>query len=101
MIVGVKHHQYNNDHITHQNNCQYWRDNKDSMLNFLLQVHTGLKGIVRNEEEEPVVMALVAVGKTKPVKTTSNGEYWKLILPGNYSVVSGWWCWWFLMHSVY
>ena len=69
-------------------NCQYWRDNRDSMLNFLLQVHAGVKGIVRNEEEEPLVKATVAVGKMKPVKTTNNGEYWKLILPGNYSVVS-------------
>ena len=58
------------------------------MLNFLLQVHAGVKGLVRNEEDEPVVNARVAVGRLKPVKTTSNGEYWKLILPGNYSVVS-------------
>ena len=59
------------------------------MLNFLLQVHAGVKGIVRNEEEEPIEKAMVAVGNMKPVKTTSNGEYWKLILPGKYSVVSG------------
>ena len=72
-------------------NSQYWRDNRDSILNFLLQVHAGVKGIVRNEEEEPLVKATVAVGKMKPVKTTNNGEYWKLILPGNYSVVSA--CW--------
>jgi len=66
---------------------KYWRDNRDSMLNFLLQVHAGVKGIVRNEEGEPIEKAMVAVGKMKPVKTSRNGEYWKLILPGNYSVV--------------
>ena len=61
------------------------------MLNFLMQVHAGLKGIVRNQDGEPMEKARVAVGKTKPVKTTSNGEFWKLVLPGTYSVVSGWW----------
>ena len=69
------------------------------MLNFLLQVHAGVKGIVSNEEAEPIEKAMVAVGNMKPVRTTRNGEYWKLFLPGNYSVVSGWW--WFLVHSVY
>ena len=61
------------------------------MLNFLMQVHVGLKGIVRNQDGEPLEKARVAVGKMKAVKTTSNGEFWKLVLPGNYSVVSGWW----------
>lgn len=64
------------------------------MLNFLMQVHAGVKGIVRNKEGEPIEKAMVTVEKMKPVKTTRNGEYWKLILPGNYSVVSGWWWWW-------
>ena len=61
------------------------------MLNFLMQVHVGLKGIVRSQDGESIEKARVAVGNMKPVRTTSNGEFWKLVLPGNYSVVSGWW----------
>ena len=68
---------------------QYWRENRDSMLNFLLEVHTGVKGLVVDERKEPVANAMVQWDNLKAVNTTSQGEFWKLLMPGNYTVVGG------------
>ena len=68
---------------------QYWRENRDSMLNFLLEVHTGVKGLVVDESQEPVANAMVQWDNLKAVNTTSQGEFWKLLMPGNYTVVGG------------
>ena len=59
------------------------------MFYFLLQAHSGVKGIVMDEEGEPIVRALVKLDDLKAVTTTSSGEFWKLVMPGNYTVVSG------------
>ena len=71
---------------------QYWKDNRESMVNFLLKAHAGLKGLVKDEEEKPIVSAKVQVDKLKAVTTTSSGEFWKLVMPGNYTVVSWGYC---------
>ena len=59
------------------------------MLNFLLEVHTGVKGLVVDERKEPVANAMVQWDNLKAVNTTSQGEFWKLLMPGNYTVVGG------------
>ena len=59
------------------------------MLNFLLEVHTGVKGLVVDESQEPVANAMVQWDNLKAVNTTRQGEFWKLLMPGNYTVVGG------------
>ena len=41
-----------------------------------------------DEEGEPIVRALVELEDLKAVTTTRSGEFWKLVMPGNYTVVS-------------
>ena len=52
------------------------------------QTHLGVKGIVTNTEGDPVSGAEVFVsGINWNVTTTSDGEFWRIIVPGNYTIV--------------
>ena len=47
----------------------------------------GVKGIVTDEKNNPIAAAMVVVeGIDKPINTTSRGEYWRLLAPGNYRI---------------
>ena len=51
-------------------------------------VHTGVKGVVKDEHGEGIADAMVKVkDNDKYVQTTRTGEYWKLLTPGNYTIV--------------
>ena len=46
-----------------------------------------MRGIVTDAAGEAVAGAVVRVrGRTKDVVTSSRGEYWRLLVPGNYSL---------------
>ncbi|CAG0904763.1 unnamed protein product, partial [Cyprideis torosa] len=66
-----------------------WQRNRASMLWFTGQVHRGAKGVVKdNETLKPIHGAKVKiVGNTHHVVTSKRGEYWRLLMPGNYSLV--------------
>ena len=60
------------------------------MLHFLMKSHCGVKGLIKNDATgEPIKNATVTVEDYKPVTTTRDGEYWKLLLPASrtYQVV--------------
>lgn len=65
-----------------------WQKNKRSLLEYMKQVHTGIKGLVTDLNKYPIVDADVFVEnlEKKPVRTTERGEYWRLLLPGTYEV---------------
>ncbi|CAN7993032.1 unnamed protein product, partial [Ixodes hexagonus] len=73
-----------------------WEDNKQSLLNFAWQAHIGIKGIVTDSlAGMPIVDAVVEVfnvteAQAKPIRhnvlTDEYGEYWRLLIPGNYTV---------------
>lgn len=53
----------------------------------MIQIHTGLKGFVRDENQEPINGAIIQVhGAGKTVSTASDGDYWRLLIPGTYQV---------------
>lgn len=81
------------------------------MLTFMNKVHIGIKGwtytkfiktatqtttchfnicftgLIYGENDKPISGALVdVIGIYHPVKTTERGEFWRLLLPGNYSI---------------
>ena len=59
-----------------------------SMLHFTNMVHIGIKGQILNEKGDFIPNATVKVqGNGKSVKTTKRGEYWKILPPGNYTLV--------------
>ncbi|XP_031152790.1 carboxypeptidase M isoform X2 [Sander lucioperca] len=65
-----------------------WTENRKSLLAFIQQVHLGVKGRVFDGSGVPVQNAVVEVkGRTNmcPFRTDRHGEYYRLLLPGNYS----------------
>lgn len=62
-----------------------WGDNLGPMLAFLEQVHHGVKGFVRNSTGNTVAGASVSVaGRGHDVFTAADGDYWRLLVPGEY-----------------
>ncbi|XP_044260416.1 carboxypeptidase D isoform X2 [Tribolium madens] len=64
-----------------------WGKNKEALLRFMEAVHWGVKGVVRDGNGEPVLDADVVVKEVAHNVSTSNrGEYWRLLLPGKYTM---------------
>ncbi|CAG0916018.1 unnamed protein product [Notodromas monacha] len=65
-----------------------WEMNKRSMMNYIQQVHLGVKGIVRDDlNRNPIGKAVVVVqGIDHNITTSSRGEYWRLLVPGTYTI---------------
>ena len=73
-----------------------WNDNKKSLYEYIWQVHIGVKGFVRdNDNKFAISQALVKVSRFENnkfnliqhhVQTTVNGEYWRLLVPGDYEI---------------
>ena len=66
---------------------RHWDANKESLLAYMEQTHLGVKGIVTNTDGDPVSGAEVYVsGINWNVTTTSDGEYWRLLVNGTYTI---------------
>ncbi|KAF6723315.1 Carboxypeptidase M [Oryzias melastigma] len=65
-----------------------WNDNRKALLAYIRQVHLGVKGVVYDGSGVAAQDALVEVEGRKnicPFRTNSHGEYYRLLLPGNYT----------------
>lgn len=65
-----------------------WAKNKRSLLEYVKQVHMGVKGLVTDTNRYPIKDADIIVEgfEQKPIRTTNRGEYWRLLKPGRYNV---------------
>ncbi|XP_077982329.1 carboxypeptidase E-like isoform X2 [Glandiceps talaboti] len=64
-----------------------WEDNLESLLSYMEEVHKGIKGIVRDTNNNPIAEAVIEVdGIDHDITSLSSGEYWRLLLPGTYRV---------------
>ncbi|XP_048013345.1 carboxypeptidase M isoform X1 [Megalobrama amblycephala] len=66
-----------------------WEANRPALLAYMQQVHLGVKGVVMDSYGKPVQNAVVEVAGRKnlcPFRTDRNGEYYRLLLPGNYTI---------------
>lgn len=64
-----------------------WDANRDSLLAYINEVHRGVAGYVTDEGGSPVANArVVIIGRDHNITTTVNGEYWRLLSPGSYSI---------------
>jgi carboxypeptidase D len=64
-----------------------WNNNKEALLAYMEQTHLGIKGFIVDDAGQPVPNARVEVkGIAKTVVGTPSGEYWRLLLPGTYTV---------------
>ncbi|XP_044042016.1 carboxypeptidase M [Siniperca chuatsi] len=65
-----------------------WTENRKALLAYIQQVHLGVKGRVFDGSGVPVQNAVVEVKGRRnmcPFRTDRHGEYYRLLLPGNYS----------------
>ena len=66
-----------------------WERNRVSLVRYLQQVHRGLKGVVEQQDGAAAAGAVVVVaGQDKTVTTSERGEYWRLLLPGQYRITA-------------
>lgn len=82
-----------------------WDINKESLVKYLEQVHRGVKGVVYNssyeydnntenvkaeaaEADAEIFVETDSGALGKNVTTSSRGEYWRLLLPGQYRVTA-------------
>ncbi|CAH0548742.1 unnamed protein product [Brassicogethes aeneus] len=66
---------------------QEWYNNKESLLRYIESTHWGVKGLVTDTKGEPVLDAdVVVTGINHNITTSNRGEYWRLLLPGQYEM---------------
>jgi len=64
-----------------------WEYNKESLITYLEQANSAVKGVVTDENGNPVNGAIVQVtDRSKDVKTTDRGEFWRVLVPGKYKI---------------
>ncbi|XP_053669829.1 carboxypeptidase D isoform X3 [Anopheles nili] len=64
-----------------------WNKNKRSLIEYMKLVHVGVKGLVTDSAGYPIKDADVIVnGIDRNVRTGERGEYWRLLVPGQYNV---------------
>ncbi|XP_062990839.1 carboxypeptidase M [Elgaria multicarinata webbii] len=66
----------------------FWNANKIALVEYIKQVHLGVKGRVLDNNRVPIADAIVEVTGRRhicPYKTNRNGEYYLLLLPGTYT----------------
>ncbi|KAB7502328.1 Carboxypeptidase D [Armadillidium nasatum] len=65
----------------------YWNLNKESLIFFMEQSHIGIKGFVKDENQNPINGARIQVHEAGKVVTTAiDGDYWRPVIPGVYQV---------------
>lgn len=67
----------------------YWDENRPALLAYLEQVHRGLRGFILDQATgRPVANASISVAglEKKVVRSWTDGDYWRLLLPGEYHV---------------
>ncbi|XP_019619990.1 PREDICTED: carboxypeptidase E-like [Branchiostoma belcheri] len=68
-----------------------WEDNKEAMLAFMEQVHTGVKGVVTEAgaEKRGIADAAIKVDNINhDITSAHEGDYWRLLVPGEHQVTA-------------
>ncbi|KAK1333551.1 hypothetical protein QTO34_005936 [Cnephaeus nilssonii] len=66
-----------------------WLGNREALIQFLEQVHQGIKGMVLDENNNYLPKAVISVsGINHDVTSGDHGDYFRLLLPGTYTVTA-------------
>ncbi|XP_069756337.1 carboxypeptidase N catalytic chain isoform X2 [Narcine bancroftii] len=66
-----------------------WYGNREALLAYIEEVHKGIKGMVFDENNNGIPDAVISVfGINHDVTTGSDGDYFRLLLPGKYIVTA-------------
>lgn len=66
---------------------RYWADNKKPLIKYILEAHKGIYGIVTDQNSALIANATIHVkGIDHDVHSTIHGDYWRILLPGDYLV---------------
>nr|KAG5687054.1 hypothetical protein BaRGS_002427 [Batillaria attramentaria] len=65
-----------------------WDNNKDALLSYLEMVHVGVHGFVKDDQTGAGIpnATISVVGINHNVTSAQFGDYWRLLVPGKYSV---------------
>ncbi|KAF7244400.1 Carboxypeptidase D [Varanus komodoensis] len=69
---------------------KYWEQNRRALLQFMKQVHRGVKGFVLDAKDgRGILNATISVANLDHhVATYKSGDYWRLLTPGTYKVTA-------------
>ena len=66
-----------------------WENNREALLAYIEQVHRGVKGFVYDVNGLPIPNAVISLhGIRHDVASTQNGDFWRLAVPGTYSITA-------------
>uniref|UniRef100_A0A3Q3LCT9 Carboxypeptidase D, a n=1 Tax=Mastacembelus armatus TaxID=205130 RepID=A0A3Q3LCT9_9TELE len=63
-----------------------WAENKAALLSMLLEVHKGVRGVVRDRSGQPIVGAIVVLNGGVRVFSMEGGYFHALLAPGSHSI---------------
>ncbi|XP_052273935.1 carboxypeptidase M-like isoform X3 [Dreissena polymorpha] len=66
----------------------FWIKNKDALVNYLLLVHMGVKGYIRDKNNNSLDGAVLSIkGREFPrFRSKHGGQYFRLLMPGEYTL---------------
>ncbi|XP_076337200.1 carboxypeptidase D-like isoform X1 [Tachypleus tridentatus] len=66
---------------------KFWEENREALLKYLAAAHQGVRGLVVDSSNRTLPKTRLKIkGRDMTFHTTKNGEYWRLLLPGNYTI---------------
>ena len=66
---------------------KFWIENKKSLLVYIAQVHRGVRGLIMDTNGNLVSRATLKIrDRNVTFKSSKRGEYWRLLLPGVYTL---------------
>ena len=64
-----------------------WNANRDPLILFIGQVHIGVKGVVMDKNGTLIPHSKIdVVGRSHSIYSAESGDYWRLLLPGRYTL---------------
>lgn len=65
----------------------FWNQNKKALLSFMAEAHKGVRGLVLDQYGKAIPFAKLKIkGRDFNFKASQRGEFWRILLPGDYVI---------------